>query len=204
MGKLLDDLKAYLETSTPGQKYTDWKAMQQFENVGPDAKEFVEKQLESNQIKQTRGPVIFDYIQREGSDDMEIIVPDYKEIVFENGRYILRDKKPQYPKTYDECCQHLGCDDKLNVGELIPFQQLVNARNAYWKIAGEEMGLDKPWEPDWTNTNSNKYCIYYVGNEIKKQPMVEVHHLLAFPTTEIRDTFFENFKELIEQCKYFL
>ena len=28
-------------------------------------------------------------------------------------------------------------------------QTLKICRDAYWKIAGEQMGLGKPWEPDW-------------------------------------------------------
>ena len=82
--------------------------------------------------------------------------------------------------------------------------RLLMCRDAYWKIAGKQLGLDKPWKPEWTNTNSNKYCIYYVGDEIKKQPMLEVHHFLAFPTPEMRDAFYDNFKNLIEQCKELL
>ena len=38
---------------------------------------------------------------------MELIIPYNQEIVIENGRYILRDKKPKYPKTYVDCCEML-------------------------------------------------------------------------------------------------
>ena len=121
------------------------------------------------------------------------------------------EKKPKYPTTYEEChelmvkwkeydcnpnSELIFCDVPIH-----DFCKLIVARNTYWEIAGEEMGLGKPWKPDWLDTNTNKYCIYYVGNEIKKQPMLEVHHFLAFPTKEMRDTFYKNFKELIEECK---
>ena len=116
----------------------------------------------------------------------------------------LMRKQSQYPKTYEECCQHLGCDDKLNVGELIPFQQLVNARNAYWKIAGKGMGLDKPWKPDWCSELDLNYTIIYNGMYINKIDGTGRYALLAFPTKEMRDAFFENFKDLINNAKELL
>lgn len=129
-----------------------------------------------------------------------------------DGYFSWVDSKPQYPKDYVECCKVLGISrDDVEIDLPHPYQQKIFnlfklhiCRDAYWKVYGEQMGLGKPWEPDWTNTNSNKYCIYYVGDEIKKQPMLEVRHFLAFPTKEMRDTFYENFKDLIEQCKELL
>lgn len=113
--------------------------------------------------------------------------------------------KPQYPKTYDECVDMFNCTvETVNLTTIAALRKLIYCRNAYWKIAGEQIGLGKPWEPDWLDTSTQKYCIYYVGDEIKKQPMMEVHHFLAFPTKEIRDMFYENFKELIKSCEEFL
>lgn len=121
-------------------------------------------------------------------------------------------KQPQYPKTYEECCKVLCCkpivgfagldDDEENLyGNFIA---LKRCRDAYWKIAGEQMKLGKPWEPKLDN-NEKIFYIHTVskriydgeGNEIENQ-------ILAFPTSEMRDTFHENFKYLIEQCKELL
>jgi hypothetical protein len=126
-----------------------------------------------------------------------------------NGKFKVVKKQLTYPKTYDEC-EASGLSSNPVIVALAQgvcmgaFAKLIVLRNAYWEIAGKEMGLGKDWKPDWTNTNSNKYCICYVGNEIKKQPMLEVRHFLAFPTEEMRDVFYENFKDLIEQCKELL
>ena len=129
------------------------------------------------------------------------------------------NKKPKYPTTYDECCE-IMCVELWNTlwGESATeyekqTEKLINAliklkvcRDAYWKIAGEEMGLGKPWEPDWlSGRKEEKYCIATQNNEIW-------HHfseyggneILAFPTIEMRDTFYENFKDLIGQCKELL
>ena len=89
--------------------------------------------------------------------------------------------------------------------ELYALYQLLVCRNAYWKIAGKQMGLDAPWEPDWKK-NDKKYIIsvfedavIYFENETFNR-----NTILAFPTAEMRDAFYENFKELIKQCKELL
>ena len=121
-----------------------------------------------------------------------------------DGKLIIEEKKPGYPKTYEECCQHLGCDDKISNKKLVLFSQLINARNAYWKIAGEEMGLNKPWEPDWNHINRKFYCIYNSKNNIVKNVIYSENKILSFPTEDMRDDFFDNFKNLIESCKELL
>ena len=82
--------------------------------------------------------------------------------------------------------------------------KLLICRDAYWKIAGEQMGLEKPWEPDWKDCDENKYCIYITESEIKTGMFRYDNQILAFPTKELRDAFYENFKDLIEECKEFL
>lgn len=47
-------------------------------------------------------------------DEVELNLGDY-EIEVRDGRTYAVRKKPKYPTTYEECCQHLGCDDKLSV-----------------------------------------------------------------------------------------
>lgn len=151
------------------------------------------------------------YIQKLGSRDMELIIPHNQEIVNIDGRYILRDKKPRYPKTYQECCEvlNLGEDGNLytkgHQASLIQdFHKLFICRAAYWKIAGEQMGLDKPWEPDWNNDEIVKYCIIVDRNIISKPNFRNTQFTFAFPTAEMRDVFYENFKDLIEYCKELL
>ena len=115
-----------------------------------------------------------------------------------------------YPKTYEDCISKLRISRDCKVEGykcdlLTAFQKLLICRNAYWKIAGEEIGLGKPWKPDWSNKNELKYCIensYDKG--IHYDVLVHTQKILAFPTYEMRDAFYENFKELIEQCKELL
>lgn len=130
----------------------------------------------------------------------------------EDGYFSWVKKKTKYPKTFLECC------DVLNIGNLIErgvkgykaelfdtLQKLYICRNAYWKIAGEEMGLGKPWEPDYTNTGEKKFSIWVDFGEIKLGgAFTTTQMVLSFPTAEMRDAFKENFDPDIEFCKEFL
>ena len=141
--------------------------------------------------------------------------PEGYQFVDENGnvinatKIVLEKKKKEYPKTYEECCEILEdvADCSLSCfacGVLNNLQKLLLCRDAYWKIAGEEMGLGKPWEPDWTYNGATKYCIGVSENEIQNFSSSVAQYILAFPTEEMRDAFYENFKEEIESCKELL
>ena len=142
------------------------------------------------------------------ADEVEVILGDYEFVLKDGNTYFVK-KKHQYPKTYDECCDILGIEDRENgycgyeyelLGE---FQKLYICRNAYWKIAGKEMGLDGPWKPDWGDT-SIKYCLERDFDAINKNVSNHKGHTFAFPTAEMRNAFYEHFKGLIEDCKELL
>ena len=129
----------------------------------------------------------------------------------DNGLLVeFAKKQPQYPKTYEECCQilHTSCSRISTPGyrecQISLFQELIICRDAYWKIAGKQMGLSGSWAPDLTDIKSNKYAITNAYNGIKFELYGTYNGILVFPTKEIRDIFFKNFKNLIEKCKEFL
>ena len=117
--------------------------------------------------------------------------------------------KKEYPKTYEECCEIIHSDPKFYVDThlysdaLGALYKIIICRDAYWKLYGEEMGLGKPWEPDW-NTSEPKYVIACTSNGIEKQWETTYCKGFAFPTAEMRDAFYENFKKEIEICKELL
>lgn len=123
-------------------------------------------------------------------------------------KIVMEKKKKEYPKTYEECAKVLL--DRASVrndfgykGELlVALQKLLVCRDAYWKIAGAEMGLGKPWEPNWEE-NYEKSVITTFKNAVAKFNTKE-QYTFAFPTEEMRDAFYENFKVLIEECKELL
>lgn len=157
-------------------------------------------------------------------EEIQIDIPsgyEFTRVDEDNQRVIFTKKQPQYPKTYKECCEVLGCkaDDFFTdfsyngcdveiseyedkVDDLLQnFRKLRYCRDAYWKTAGEQMGLGKPWEPNWNHINRKFYCIYNSKNNIVKNVIYSENKILAFSTEEMRDTFYENFKDLIEDCK---
>ena len=143
------------------------------------------------------------------ADEVELNLGDY-EIEVRNGRTFAVKKKPKYPTTYAECCEIIHSDPNFYIdthlysGTLETLYKLLICRNAYWKIAGEEMGLDKPWNPDWKNTKNVKYGMTLYNDIITKIYLRNENAILAFPTEEMQDAFYENFKDLIEQCKELL
>ena len=137
-------------------------------------------------------------------------------------KIVLEKKKKEYPKTFEECCKILGLlnvdlcfnadyrsfdaskEQWKRLGLMNQFYQLLICRDAYWKIAGEEMGLGKPWKPDWKNDEQFKYIIICRRGCIIKDTYTAKDIILSFPTAEMRDAFYDNFKELIENCKELL
>ena len=140
-------------------------------------------------------------------------IPDgYEFDVVVDGKIFLKPIKPKYPETYKECCGILGMAhdypdikmvsiDECNLYS--SFIELIRCRNAYWKIAGKEIGLGKSWEPNW-NDETNKFTISNKCNKIFLNNTAWYAEILSFPTVEMRNTFYENFKKLIEECKELL
>ena len=132
---------------------------------------------------------------------------DENENVIDATEILLVKNPPYYPKTSEECCDILKTtyvEWHGYYGEvLVPFQILIICRDAYWKIAGEHMGLDEPWKPDFSD-DSPKYNIFNYENEITLSDNNWSNRILAFPTLEMRNAFHENFKDLIENCKELL
>lgn len=151
------------------------------------------------------------YLQvwKETEKGLEVVVNDRFELKEDNGKFYIIKKRPQYPKTYEECAKVLleRASVRNDIGYkgdlIVTLQKLLVCRDAYWKIAGDQMGLGKPWEPRCDDGYQRKWIIF-CQNGINFTNCFKGHFVLAFPTPEIRDTFYENFKDLIEQCKELL
>jgi len=60
------------------------------------------------------------------------------------------------------------------------------------------------WRPNW-NDNNLKYGIKYSYDKFDKGwNRCSMSMILTFPTPEIRDKFFETYRDLIEEAKMFL
>ena len=148
--------------------------------------------------------------------------PQGYQFVDENGNVVnaqkitLEKKEKMYPKTYEECAKIMGVElwntlwgeDATEYEEQMEdlmdaFIKLKVCRDAYWKIAGEEMGLGKPWEYDCHSEYFTPAIIYRNGF-VQKVGIQYRNAILTFPTDEMRDAFYENFNELIGICKELL
>lgn len=156
----------------------------------------------------------FTFFDSNFADKVELDLSD-RELIQEDGKWFVVKKKKEvtYPKTYEECaeiiaeitgsdCNPKGCMGYMSV-QLTALQKLLICRDAYWKLYGDEMGLGKPWEPDW-NTSEPKYVIACTSNGIEKQWETTYCKGFAFPTEEMRDEFKKNFDPDIEFSKELL
>ena len=138
----------------------------------------------------------------ETKERIEIAIPEGYEYVIESGKIIFTKKKKEYPKTFEECVSVLMREggNRMSLEQMNTFRKLIDARNAYWTIYGKENGLEKPWEP----TTETVYCISRSNNVMKCSYRGGKSNVLEFPTEEMRDIFYENFKSEIENCKELL
>ena len=131
----------------------------------------------------------------------------------DNNKVVLTKIQPQYPTTYVESCSILGFNKNYDLNNITTHDvvydyklqmlyRILICRDAYWKIAGEEMGLGQPWKPD--RSTKPKYTIVVIENKLVKHYALTQNYILTFPTAEMRDAFYANFKDLIEQCKELL
>lgn len=133
---------------------------------------------------------------------------DKLKVVNDLHPYVVR-KQPKYPKTYEECCEVLNIHPARNLQpsffiDLTQYEkdlayilnklyELCICRYAYWKIAGD-------WKPEF-RFGKKKYCIMTKDNKVISATVEETNRILVFPTEEMRDAFYENFKDLIETVK---
>ena len=189
-----------------GSKIVEW----------PENVVLIEGLVEEEEIEFTEEDKYWCDIMSE-SDPTTYVLPQGYQFKNENGdvinasKIVLEKKKPKYPKTYEECCKAMKCDAWFEMNtcyhgpELCALYKLLICRDAYWKIAGEEMGLGKSWEPDWSNPDHDSYpTITKCGGKVIRTTIYTHDCLLAFPTEEMRDAFYEHFKDLIEECKELL
>ena len=189
--------------------------------------EVIDNSIDSVQFVQSGKIVAVRFNAQNYENEVELQLDDY-EIEIRDGKTYAVLKKSKYPKTYAECCDVLsiapyynlryytyehGYNEYATTNELVALQgklnilgKLIICCKAYWKIAGEQMGLDKPWDPKY---GCGKWG-YWIGYDINanktycQDSRLLLNRVLVFPTKEMRDVFYENFKELIEQCKELL
>lgn len=158
--------------------------------------------------------------------EIKVVPPEGYEIDKENSTFECIKFKPikkEFPKTWEKfCITHSrkagecyitgdssislieatnGVDRQLNYDKnLLPSKELAEAMLALCQLIQLRDCYNDGWKPDWT-TKSTKYVIMQSKNTVRKYLAWVDNKILAFKTEEIRDQFFENFKDLIEVAK---
>ena len=135
--------------------------------------------------------------------------------------------KPQLPKTWEEFCK----THPLKEGEawitslseityiskeedgstrfsnryehLLPSEKYAEAMLALCQLIQLRDCYNDGWKPDWSKEAAYE-CIFYCKGKIKLDTRYSWQCILVFKSRELRDTFYNNFKELIEQAKLLL
>lgn len=81
-----------------------------------------------------------------------------------------------------------------------PTQELADAAEALRRLLFLRDFYNEGWKPDWKD-DSRKHCIELYENKLNKNFHQNIAKVLAFKTSEMRDTFLEKQRELIEIAK---
>lgn len=143
----------------------------------------------------------------------EINIPEGYLCYDDNGNVIKTNKitfkkvTPKYPKTYDECLEILGyslfdVDGKMKglPNKYASAERLVRIMicyDAFMKVYGG-------WKPDWNDDTTIKYVINCERGNITFNEATCVSSILAFPTKELRQKFYDYFYPMISECKNLL
>lgn len=131
---------------------------------------------------------------------------------------VLKLVEPSRPKTWKEYCEKMKgkssyvfvdstnkvCSSRF-IGEpfLAQFEDKEDAEAfaAYSKLLKLRKNWIGNWKPKWANDYQKKYIICNYSDIVAKDTMITASHGLSFPTQEMRDEFFDCFKDYLEQAK---
>ena len=114
-------------------------------------------------------------------------------------------KKDTLPNSWEEYYDSLSLKFQLNVSTAINHLRCFpeNIRNKYIALFKLELLRNKyrqGWIPDWQDEEF-KYSIIKYLDIIDEVFGASPNHFLSFQSEEIRNKFFNNFKNLIEQAE---
>lgn len=161
--------------------------------------------------------------QEASASEKESLINKLKEngyIYDPNDPRVIYKKEKELPKTWEEFCINnpitqeeyfirqdsvirliSSCyRDSIVDANLLPSEEYAKAMLALCKLIQLRDCYNDVWKPDW-NTNELKYIIRYFHNEIDTDAFRYCNCVLSFKTEKLRDTFLDNFRDLIEKAK---
>lgn len=82
-------------------------------------------------------------------------------------------------------------EDKEDIEAFVALSKLL-------KLRKEWIG---DWKPKWANDYQKKYIICNYSDIVAKDTVITAAHCLSFPTPEMRDEFYNCFRDYLEQAK---
>ena len=98
-----------------------------------------------------------------------------------------------YSSTFGRMPALSEFEDKEDTQALVAFVKLLKMRKDW---VGN-------WKPDWTKIGY-KFTIITQDNNVCRGTNSDIGRSISFPTVEMRDEFFDTFKDLLEQAKSLL
>lgn len=158
--------------------------------------------------------------------EVKIQIPDNCELIKDGDTYIVKEKKNDKPRTWEEFCENypLRKDEFLisdggRIKQVYPLTIGKSRTYKNWCISKEEAEaflalmqlrqLRKAWVGDWEQPNSNNQ-IGFISYSINRHKVVVDYgvtwrnSVLSFPTREIAQEFLDCFKDLCETAKILL
>lgn len=163
-------------------------------------------------------PVIFKKVET-NMNEVKIQIPDNCELIKDGNTYIVKEKKQEPPRSWDEFCEkypvqigEIKFDSACNIYEFerSTIRRPYNDRNVCTSKEDAEAflalmqlrQLRKAWVGDWKPSGHVYYVILY---DIKDGLMIgfyeKLNKSLSFPTREMAYDFLECFRDLCETAK---
>jgi hypothetical protein len=169
------------------------------------------------------------WVEREATtSEKELLINKLKEngyIYDPNDPRVIYKKEKELPKTWEEFCINnpikpdevfITADSNIvdalfhsnereeNIdANLLPSKEYAEAMLALCKLIQLRDCYNDGWQANWTEEGIYQ-CIFYCKGKIKLDSRYSWHCILVFKSRELRDTFYNNFKDLIEQAKLLL
>ena len=152
---------------------------------------------------------------------IEIEVPEGKKLVLKDNTIVFEDIESQLPKTWEEFCKKMNNKDSYyfnaefntitssKFGPVPVISEFDNKKDVeafatFSKLLKLRKDWIGDWRPDWTDGSQIKYVIFTENNEICVGTHLHISNSMSFPTEEMRDEFFDCFKNLLEEAKTLL
>lgn len=151
--------------------------------------------------------------------EIEIEVPEWHKAVYNEQTQKVEIVKAILPKSWEEFCDNYpvelkesfiyeGKVNRVFIGGkrdpknkcLFPNKETAEAFLALMQLVQLRDCYRQGWTPDWKD-EKNKFSIEIIDGEITTYWDNRRSRILSFQSMEVRDEFWNNFKDLIEQAK---